>query len=175
MSDAADAVWYVGKADGQREGPLQLSQLKQRIAAGQLTGETLVWKDGMPDWVPAQTVPELFKGRPAPSAAAPSASAPATPAAPSGQAPSGPAMPAAAPRGGGDFMGSLDRMFSSPKFFRMVGRACVVVSVLLLLFSSVLYFAVEWSWFNGAVMLLLFFFIGEAAGAILDRGDGTKS
>ncbi len=167
MSDAPDAaaVWYVGKADGQREGPLQLSQLKQRIAAGQLTGETLVWKDGMPDWVPAQTVPELFKGGPAPAAGAPAA-------APSAAAPSFSASPAAAPRGSGDVMGSLDRMFSSPKFFRMVGRVCGAVGVLMLLFSIILYFADVWWWFDGSMMLLLFFFIGEAAGAILDSRSG---
>jgi len=43
----------------QPAGPFGQAQLKQMIASGQLTGQTLVWKDGMADWAPANDVAEL--------------------------------------------------------------------------------------------------------------------
>ncbi len=40
-------------------GPYNMAQMQQGIAGGQVTGQTLVWAQGMAGWVPAQTVPEL--------------------------------------------------------------------------------------------------------------------
>src|SRR5262245_55024354 len=57
-SDAA--VWYVAKSDGQREGPLALSVLKDRVAAGKLLPTDLLWKQGFTSWTPARGVPELY-------------------------------------------------------------------------------------------------------------------
>ncbi len=34
--------------------------MKQRMAFGKLKRETLVWKSGMPNWLPAGAVAELF-------------------------------------------------------------------------------------------------------------------
>jgi membrane protease subunit (stomatin/prohibitin family) len=45
--------WFVG-VGGERQGPFGLTELASR-----LTPTTLVWRAGMPQWVPAQQVPEL--------------------------------------------------------------------------------------------------------------------
>ncbi len=40
-------------------GPYNMTQMQQGIQSGQVTGQTLVWAQGMAAWAPAQTVPEL--------------------------------------------------------------------------------------------------------------------
>jgi membrane protease subunit (stomatin/prohibitin family) len=44
---------------GQAGGPYNLGQMQAGIQNGQVTGQTLVWTQGMANWAPAQTVPEL--------------------------------------------------------------------------------------------------------------------
>ncbi len=43
-------------ANGQVMGPFNAEQLKARIAAGEVTRQTLVWMEGMADWQAAATV-----------------------------------------------------------------------------------------------------------------------
>lgn len=45
--------------NGQAAGPYDIRFLSQMIASGTLTKDTLVWKQGMADWVKADTVQEL--------------------------------------------------------------------------------------------------------------------
>lgn len=52
------AQWFVG-ADGQQQGPFGPDVLAQQAGSGQLTRDTLVWRDGMEQWSPAGQVPEL--------------------------------------------------------------------------------------------------------------------
>lgn len=40
-------------------GPYNMAQMQQGISNGTVTGQTLVWAQGMAGWAPAQTVPEL--------------------------------------------------------------------------------------------------------------------
>ncbi len=40
-------------------GPYNMAQMQSGIANGQVTGQTLVWSQGMAGWAPAQSVPEL--------------------------------------------------------------------------------------------------------------------
>ena len=47
--------WYY-VADGQQVGPVSEQDLKALVDAGTVTGETLVWHEGMQDWVPQSTV-----------------------------------------------------------------------------------------------------------------------
>jgi membrane protease subunit (stomatin/prohibitin family) len=42
-----------------QSGPFDLATLKGRVHDGGLTRKTLVWRQGMSSWVPAETVPEL--------------------------------------------------------------------------------------------------------------------
>lgn len=62
--------WYYAK-DGQQLGPVSAKELKSLADSGQLRGDDLVWKDGMPDWKPAGQIKGLVSGQPA---GAPSAS-----------------------------------------------------------------------------------------------------
>lgn len=45
--------------NGQQSGPFDLPALQQLVQVGQLTRETLVWKQGMASWAAASTVAEL--------------------------------------------------------------------------------------------------------------------
>lgn len=52
------AQWYVG-VGGERHGPYDQAGLAEQASAGNLTPETLVWKQGMDGWKPATQVDEL--------------------------------------------------------------------------------------------------------------------
>ena len=43
--------WYYAQGD-QRQGPLSDSEFEALITAGTINEKTLVWKDGMPNWLP---------------------------------------------------------------------------------------------------------------------------
>jgi membrane protease subunit (stomatin/prohibitin family) len=45
--------------DGKPAGPFDLAALRGRFQAGTLNRATLVWREGMPQWVPAGDVPEV--------------------------------------------------------------------------------------------------------------------
>lgn len=53
------AVMLYVAVNGQQTGPFDLATLKQQIASGRVTKETLVWKQGMAQWSAASEVPEL--------------------------------------------------------------------------------------------------------------------
>jgi membrane protease subunit (stomatin/prohibitin family) len=50
--------FFIG-VGGQQQGPFDVGALQSKIAGGQFTRKTLVWKQGMAAWVAAETVPEL--------------------------------------------------------------------------------------------------------------------
>lgn len=53
------AQWFYARGSEQ-VGPFELSQLQQMAQSGQLQQTDLVWTEGMEQWSPAQTVPQLF-------------------------------------------------------------------------------------------------------------------
>lgn len=53
------SVQYYAAVDGQQVGPMGMQQLRQQAAAGKVTPQTLVWKQGMSGWTPAGQVMEL--------------------------------------------------------------------------------------------------------------------
>jgi len=61
--------WYYSH-DGQQKGPVPVSELERLSANGGFDPETdLVWREGMSDWKPVASVPELEIGaRPSPAA-----------------------------------------------------------------------------------------------------------
>ena len=61
------AQWYYGSPAGQ-SGPVEEHQLRELIAAGQLVPETLLWRDGMKDWVRLDALPEFGPGMQSPYA-----------------------------------------------------------------------------------------------------------
>ncbi|HUB66178.1 MAG TPA: DUF4339 domain-containing protein [Candidatus Methylacidiphilales bacterium] len=74
--------WYYA-ADNAQKGPINESELKANFATNKLPVDTLVWKEGMDGWLPANQVP-AFSFRPPPTPAKiqpPAADAPPSPAA----------------------------------------------------------------------------------------------
>jgi membrane protease subunit (stomatin/prohibitin family) len=53
------AVQFHAAINGQSAGPFDMAGLQQQVKAGAINRETLVWREGMPDWHPASQVPEL--------------------------------------------------------------------------------------------------------------------
>lgn len=51
--------WYVGINDSP-VGPIPLSELRVRATQGQVTIDSLVWRDGFEDWKPLRSFPELL-------------------------------------------------------------------------------------------------------------------
>lgn len=49
-------AYYIEKSGGGQDGPYLLDALKERLASGEMTAKSLVWKEGMADWVEAGTV-----------------------------------------------------------------------------------------------------------------------
>jgi hypothetical protein len=45
--------------DGKAQGPFDIAALRGRVAGGQLTADTLVWRDGMAQWTAASAVTEV--------------------------------------------------------------------------------------------------------------------
>ncbi|WP_044986996.1 zinc-ribbon domain-containing protein [Sorangium cellulosum] len=87
-STAAPDAWTVNVAEGD-ERTMTTAELVTEYARGALSNDTYVWKDGMSDWLPIASVPELkerFSSRedaaPAADAAAAAVAAPAAAAAP---------------------------------------------------------------------------------------------
>jgi hypothetical protein len=45
--------------NNQQTGPFEFGLLAGKVRSGELTRESLVWKQGLANWVPAKDVPEL--------------------------------------------------------------------------------------------------------------------
>jgi hypothetical protein len=58
MPGAAQSVFHVA-LEGEPAGPFGLDAVRQHIASGKLTRDTLVWKPGLASWMPAVQVPEV--------------------------------------------------------------------------------------------------------------------
>jgi membrane protease subunit (stomatin/prohibitin family) len=52
-------VSYMVSVAGNQSGPFNMEQLKQFVSTGEFTKQTLVWKQGMDNWVEAGSVQEL--------------------------------------------------------------------------------------------------------------------
>ena len=91
----ANGEWFYARGN-QQQGPVAVQALQDLLRTGQLQPNDLVWKQGMPNWVAASQVPELYAQPGQPAAPA----APAPPYAPPGAAaPSPYGPPAGAPYG----------------------------------------------------------------------------
>jgi uncharacterized membrane protein len=88
--------WYYAEND-EIKGPINEAELKEKFVAKKLFPESLVWTEGMGDWVPAKTRPE-FRFHEPPKPAAPKASpTPAPTAPPPSPAPASPQAAAPSP------------------------------------------------------------------------------
>ncbi|WP_257167497.1 DUF4339 domain-containing protein [Bradyrhizobium sp. SRS-191] len=64
--------WYYA-AQGQQQGPISEDELRDLIARGVVTAETLLWSDGMAGWEKAGQIPGLMSGVPSLAPGAPPA------------------------------------------------------------------------------------------------------
>ena len=74
MSDQ-QKIWFVYITD-HHEGPFTPAEVAEKVTQGQVTAQTLGWKDGMAEWVPIDSIPELqaaINAASAPAAADPAA------------------------------------------------------------------------------------------------------
>lgn len=55
------AVQYMVAINGQQYGPHNIQQMQQMAQSGQINAQALVWAQGMPQWAPASSVPELAR------------------------------------------------------------------------------------------------------------------
>src|ERR1700704_5023566 len=63
----SDRSWFFA-SQGRQEGPYPENQLRDLIAAGTVTADTLVWSEGMADWQKAGDIPGLLSATPRPPA-----------------------------------------------------------------------------------------------------------
>jgi len=50
--------WYYSKNNTQC-GPVSNDELRSKLACGEVVGADMVWREGLPDWCPANSLPEL--------------------------------------------------------------------------------------------------------------------
>lgn len=53
------AISFFAVVNGAQAGPFDLNVLKQMAGMGTFTKQTLIWKQGMANWIPAEQVPEM--------------------------------------------------------------------------------------------------------------------
>jgi hypothetical protein len=63
--------WFFA-SEGKQQGPYPEAQLREFIANGTVTAETLVWTEGMAGWQKAGDIPGLLPGVSGPPAVPPS-------------------------------------------------------------------------------------------------------
>lgn len=68
-SATGETQWHYVQGNAQA-GPVSEAELKQLLAVGQITPQTMVWSAGMAGWSPAAAVPALAGAAPAQAAAA---------------------------------------------------------------------------------------------------------
>jgi hypothetical protein len=73
ISQAPNSIWYVRPPSGGQYGPARGDIMRKWVSEGRVSGDSLVWREGLPEW---QTAGQLFPslagiGTPAAAAAAP--------------------------------------------------------------------------------------------------------
>jgi hypothetical protein len=158
------ADWYLARGGQERVGPLTSQQLKQMAANGQVSGNDLVWKEGMPNWVPASQIKGLVGGSGSTQAFAPAATqaqaqaqaAADYPEVTEAEEPAAPAHYQEEDRGprreGGEpwFYGSLERF---AKIFMWVGFALVLLFFINYIMAAIAAF--QLSVLAGTILLML--------------------
>lgn len=165
--------WYAARPGGQREGPMTIEALKQRVSAGTLSPGDLVWRAGMPAWMPARDMPDLFAVPPRP--------APGYTAGPAPSGPMPPPMPATESRRSSDnpwnfLPPQLEKLLGRPQFYRAVGRICLVASIPMFLLGGmtlvIMRTATPVTW---TLILLLAFLICEVASMVLEKLEQIRT
>jgi len=149
--NAPPGVWYVARPGRPQLGPITLVALKKQLVAGTLSPADLVWKAGMPGWVRAETIPDL--------SAAP------------------PGVPLPLARNGfdrnADLLRHLNAILAGAAFYRVIGRSCAGLGVIIFLGSLLLSYW-QWTWFTGAMLPLQLHNSGAFRVALAGFSRGIK-
>ena len=78
LAEAPGAVWYVRPASGGQYGPAPSEAFMQWLIENRVTADSLVWRDGWPEWLLAGQVFEDYFQREMPTGDAPAAAPSAT-------------------------------------------------------------------------------------------------
>jgi hypothetical protein len=114
--------WFVYKENNQL-GPFSLEELHRQTDAGELKAEDLVWSEGMPEWVKAGDLTEIF-----PKAETPPLP-PAVPAIPAQSVQSSPPVPP--PASATELDGPVDAKKRSPlKTVALIGGGVIALAVI---------------------------------------------
>lgn len=166
------ATWFAVARDGRQEGPVDLATLKSLLARNEVTSGSLVWREGMAEWLPARDIPELFpmRGKKGPSEAGSGAASAPPP--PKGTSPPRRRTPPPKPPEGplAEYEPALRRMESwlgKPAMFRWAGRGAAVLGALALAGSILLWWMGK-TWFSGVVGCAILFLMGEGFALILE-------
>lgn len=54
-----DHSYFVMLAGGNKAGPLEAEQVRKMKAGGTITLETMIWRTGLPDWIPLRELDEI--------------------------------------------------------------------------------------------------------------------
>jgi hypothetical protein len=154
----ADQVWYYSQGGRSQEGPVSFADLKAKAANGHLATSDFVWREGMPEWQTADSVPDLFGSRPATAAADPASASPIPPAATGNQS-----------LDLSEVLVQLSMIVSSPSFLRICGLAAGILGVLVLIASVALWWFRGYAWFTSALVLLLAFVVCQSLATLADR------
>jgi hypothetical protein len=123
----ANGDWFYAR-NNQQQGPVALAALQDLVRTGQLQASDLVWREGMPNWLPAAQVPDLFAGQ----ARVPPPAAPQT-----GWQPQAPA-PYPQPGVGTPYYGGGPGYASAGKSYNGMAVTSFVLSLVGLLFCGVI-------------------------------------
>ncbi len=55
---AADSAWHI-VVDGEQVGPMPESDVRARLVRREISGDTYIWKEGLPDWLKISSLPEF--------------------------------------------------------------------------------------------------------------------
>jgi hypothetical protein len=143
-----DQYWYSAGDSAAPQGPIPRSQFIERIESGSISGQALVWRKGMVNWVRAGEHFGLSESSPQ---AIPQ---------PPGLLPAGPGQQSLFARI------CFQRLHAT--HYRLIGRCCLACGILVLLLSFPLAL-LGLAWFAGGLQFLLIAAVLEIAGLI--RGD----
>ncbi|QGJ68391.1 Hypothetical protein PBC10988_0500 [Planctomycetales bacterium 10988] len=172
----ADPIWFYA-SDNEQKGPFSKQVMKEKIEEGVILPDDLVWKQGMPDWVPAKSLTELFDVRllhkhrisanledaeeaPVPPPKNRKSKANAKKSKETWEKPE-----IVFPKWVPPIL--AEPWIYAPWMMRVTGRVCLLFGVLIFLISIPL---LLWgmSWFTGFAFMLLIFVLGEMGATLLE-------
>jgi hypothetical protein len=146
--------WYVGRLGRSHEGPYSRKVLRLKADLGELLPEDLLWSPGLPGWVPARDIQDLFPAH---------ADNVRVPPLPWEERP--------------DLRTTARLLMQkrlSPQTLRILGRFLLGLATMIACVSLLLVFW-QITWFSGAIWLLLTSVVCEIGASVLERTESAQA